>query len=62
METSDITSQKETQNLTFSGKNDVDTSLGCIRASFGILPREGHSSKQCQLWCEMLRDHLKPAI
>jgi hypothetical protein len=42
METSNITSQKEVQNSTGSGKSDIETFLGCIRANFGTLPREKH--------------------
>jgi hypothetical protein len=41
--------EKEVQNSTNGGKDVVGTFLVCIRASFGTLLREGHSSKQCPL-------------
>jgi hypothetical protein len=37
IETSNITSQKEVQNSTRSGKNDFETFLGCTRANIGTL-------------------------
>jgi hypothetical protein len=57
METSDITSQKEVQNTTISGKNDFDTFLGCARANFGILPRERRTTVTVTI---MLQGQFKP--
>lgn len=48
METFNITSQKKVQN-SVRRKCDVFTFLGCTRANFGTLPREGHNSEHCPL-------------
>jgi hypothetical protein len=49
METSDIASQKDVQNSTIGKKYEADILVGCTRANFGTLPREGYDSKQCKL-------------
>jgi hypothetical protein len=46
---SDIASLKDVQNSTIGKQCEVDILVGCTRANFGTIPREGYDSKQCTL-------------